>query len=93
MALDMPQPHTTSCPTAHRRMAVSHWLLLLILLAVPHIVKARAGPEPKAKPQNEIENYNEYTDYGEDVYGEFYHLTCVQEPLKHLQYNTIKFFF
>jgi hypothetical protein len=83
MALDMPQPPTASSPTGRRRLAVSHWLLLLILLAVPEIVQARAGPEPKAKPQNEIENYNEYTDYGEDVYGKFlqilhdYHLPII----------------
>lgn len=80
MALDMPQPPTASCPRGRQRLAVSHWLLLLILLAVPEIVQARAGPEPKAKPQNDLENYNDYTEYGdvEDVYdGQFYYFCYI----------------
>jgi hypothetical protein len=44
------------------------FLLVIVLLAVPAIVEARAGPEPKAKAQNEAENYNEYNEYGEE-YG------------------------
>jgi hypothetical protein len=45
----------------------------LFLLVALTGVQARAGPEasPKAKPQqSEVENYNEYNEYGEDIYGE-----------------------
>ena len=45
------------------------FLVLIVLFAIPAIAEARAGPEPKAKAQNEAENYNEYNEYGEE-YGE-----------------------
>ncbi len=44
------------------------FLLMVVLLATPALVAARASPDAKAKPQKEIENYNEYNEYGEE-YG------------------------
>ena len=52
------------------------WILLLVLLLMlnkPDVVEARAKPEanpnPQERPNNEGENYTDYTEYGEEVYG------------------------
>ena len=45
------------------------------MLCVPDVVQARARPEanpnPQERPNGEGENYTDYTEYGEEVYGEF----------------------
>ena len=44
------------------------------MLCVPDVVQARARPDPNPNPQErpngEGENYTDYTEYGEEVYGE-----------------------
>ena len=60
-------------PLWARRGSALHWLMVLFLLVALTGVQARAGPEanPKAKAQqSEVENYNEYNESGEDIYGE-----------------------
>ena len=68
MAFKMPKS-----PLACVRLAASRQrLFVLLLLGALAVAQARAGPEanPKPKAQNEVENYNEYSEYGEDIYGQ-----------------------
>ena len=95
MKLKMPRSPLASPPRARQGSTVMQRLLVLFLLIVLTGAHARAGPEanPKAKPQNnDVENYNEYNEYGEDIYGEsitndrilhFYSFSCatVKEDL------------
>ncbi len=71
MAYNMPKSPLASLAVGRRAVSPLHWLLLLLLLGALSVVQARAGPEanPKSKAQSEVENYQDYSEYGEDVYG------------------------
>ena len=73
MAYNMPESPLAS-HAGKRRAVPLHWLLFLLLLGALSLAQARAGPEanPKAKAQSEVENYNDYSEYGEDIYGELH---------------------
>ena len=69
----MPWSPLASPPRARQGSTAMQRRLVLVLLVVLAGAHARAGPDanPKAKPQqSEVENYNEYNEYGEDIYGE-----------------------
>ena len=67
----MPKSPLASLAVGRRAVSPLHWLLLLLLLGALSVVQARAGPDanPKAKAQSEVENYQDYSEYGEDIYG------------------------
>ena len=60
----MPLQHLTRKRAGH----LTFLLLVVLLVLVPVLVESRASPEPKAKPQRDIENYTDDTEYGEE-YG------------------------
>ena len=51
----MPLQHLTRKRAGH----LTFLLLVVLLVLVPALVESRASPEPKAKPQREIENYTD----------------------------------
>ena len=60
----MPLQHLTLKRACH----LTFLLLAVVLILVPALAEARASPEPKAKPQRDIDTYTDDTEYGEE-YG------------------------
>jgi hypothetical protein len=79
MAFTMPQSPLASLACLRRSGQPQHWLFVLLLLGALAVAQARAGPDanPKPKAQNEVENYSEYNEYGEDIYGEQVLIRCL----------------